>query len=77
MYQLVPQPGHPGFDRLKNAEEYSYLRGHFLPPSGHIRIAVSSEKAVVDYVRSYLPANETASRRNGEVSFSYPIQPKK
>ena len=76
VYQLVPQPGHPGFDRLRDATEYGYLRGHFLPPSGHIRVTVSSEKAVVDYVRAYLPNNETPTRRNGEVSFSYPIRPK-
>lgn len=76
VYQLVPQPGHPGFDRLRNAEEYGYFRGHFLPPSGHIRVTVSTEKAVVDYVRVFLPANETATRRNGEVAFSYPIRVK-
>lgn len=77
VYQLVPQPGHPGFDRLRNAEDYGYFRGHFLPPSGHVRVTVSPEKAVVDYVRAYLPATETASRRNGDVAASYAIRPKK
>jgi hypothetical protein len=76
VYQLVPQPGHAGFDRLRNADEYGYLRGNFLPPSGHIRVAVSLDKATVDYVRSYQPKDETPTRRNGEVTFSYVIRPK-
>ncbi len=31
IYLLVPQPGHPGFDRLRNADAYGYIRGDFLP----------------------------------------------
>lgn len=75
IYQLVPQPGHPGFDRLRDAEKYGYFRGNFLPPSGHLRVTVQADKAVVDYVRSYLPKDETATRKNGEVGFSYNLRP--
>ena len=74
-YVLVPQPGHPGFDRLRNVEEYGYIRGVFLPPSGHIRVTVTAEKATVEYVRAYLPASETATRKNGHVSDSFRITP--
>jgi hypothetical protein len=74
-YQLVPQPGHPNFDRLRNAEEYGYFRGTFLPPSGILRVSVTPEKATVDYVRSYLAKDETANRRTGEVTYSYSIRP--
>lgn len=77
LYQLVPQPGHPGFDRLRSAHEYGYLRGDFLPPSGHVRVRVSKEKAVVEYVRAYLPRNEAAGRKNGMVAHTHTIRPAK
>lgn len=77
VYQLVPQPGHPGFERLRNVEEYGYFRGTFLPPSGHIRVAVSPEKATVSYVRSYLANDESPTRHNGDVSFTYSPRPRK
>ena len=72
-YIMVPQPGHPGMDRLRNVEEYGYLRGDFLPPSGHIRVSVSPEKVRVEYVRAFLSNNLSSNRKNGEVGFSYTI----
>lgn len=72
---MVPQPGHPGFDRLRNAEGYGYVRGEFLPPSGHIRVTVSAEKATVEYVRAYLPQSETWQRKYGQVGHSFKIRP--
>lgn len=70
-YIMVPQPGHPGMDRLRNVEEYGYLRGNFLPPSGHIRVTISAEKARVEYIRAWTSISNI--HRNGEVGFSYPI----
>jgi hypothetical protein len=74
VYCMVPQPGHSGFDRLRNVEEYGYYRGDFMPPSGHIRVTVSADKATVDYVRSYLPQSETALRKNAEVGYTFSIK---
>ncbi|MDY3552221.1 metallophosphoesterase family protein [Gemmata sp. JC717] len=74
-YLMVPQPGHPGFDRLRNAEEYGYVRGEFLPPSGHVRVTVAADKATVEYVRAYLPQSETGQRKNGQVGHSFKIRP--
>lgn len=74
-YVMVPQPGHPGFDRLRNTEEYGYIRGDFLPPSGHVRVTIAPEKATVDYVRAYLPQSETATRKNREVGHTSTIRP--
>ena len=73
-YIMVPQPGHPGFDRLRNVEEYGYIRGEFLPPSGHVRVSVNSEKAMIEYVRAYPASAETAQRKNGEVASSLAIR---
>jgi hypothetical protein len=74
-YVMVPQPGQAGFDRLRNVEEYGYIRGTFLPPSGHIRVTVSPEKTTVEYVRSYLPQVETANRKNGDIGHTFSIRP--
>lgn len=73
-YVMVPQPGHAGFDRLRNVDEYGYIRGDFLPPSGHVRVSVATEKATVAYVRAYLPQVETAQRKNGEVGHTFNIR---
>lgn len=74
-YVMVPQPGHAGMDRLRNVEEYGYIRGDFLPPSGHIRVTVTAEKATVDYVRAYLSQAETVTRKNGHVAHSFSVIP--
>lgn len=74
-YVMVPQPGHPGSDRLRTAEEYGYVRGDFLPPSGHVRVTVSPERATVEYVRACLPTAETAARKNGQVGHAFTIRP--
>ncbi len=73
VYLLVPQPGHSGFQRLRTTEEYGYRKGDFLPPAGHMRVKVTPENSVVDYVRSYLPENENADRKNRDVSYSFKI----
>ncbi len=74
-YVMVPQPGHPGGDRLRNADEYGYVRGDFLPPAGHLRVSVTAEKATVEYVRTYLPQSETATQKNGHVAHAFTLRP--
>lgn len=66
IYQLVPQPSHPGSD-VRNASEYSYLKGLFLPPAGHLRVSVSSTEVKVEYVKASLGQN------NGIIADSYTI----
>ncbi|HEY1189165.1 MAG TPA: metallophosphoesterase family protein, partial [Gemmata sp.] len=73
-YVMVPQPGHPGGDRLRNADEYGYVRGDFLPPAGHVRVSVTAEKATVEYIRTYLPQSETATEKNGHVAHSFTVR---
>ena len=70
IYQAVPQPGHPRFGNVRSAEEYGYA-GEVISSSGHLRIGVASESVRVDYVRAYLPKDETSRRKNGEISTSY------
>ena len=53
IYQLVPQPGHSRFDNIRSAEEYGYKSGVIQGASGMLRISVSPEKSLVEYVRAY------------------------
>lgn len=74
-YLMVPQPGNVGGERLRNVDEYGYIRGDFLPPSGHIRVHVSGDKASVEYVRTLLPVAETSTKKNGYVAHSFTLRP--
>ena len=76
VYQEVPQPGHLRLGNVRSAAEYGYIHGEIQPSSGHLRINVSSDSTRVDYVRSYLPDQETSERKNGDASYSYLIQRK-
>ncbi len=76
VYQLVPQPGHSRNDNTRNADEYGYKSGVKFGASGIMRVSVSPEKAVVDYVRAYPAAAESAERKSGSVTYSYEVRPK-
>lgn len=75
VYQEVPQPGHARIGNTRTAEEYGYLSGEIQASSGHVRVRVDDQAVRVDYVRTYLPQDETAMRMNGDVSYSYQVQP--
>lgn len=71
IYQLVPQPSLPNFSGPNQAKDYGYFAGQILPNSGHLRLTVSSNGVKTEYVRSYLPNQETAVRHNRDVSATY------
>lgn len=71
IYQETPQPSHPNFTSTSYATAYGYVNGQILPNSGHIRVNVSDTGVNVEYVRAYLPINETATRHNKDVSAMY------
>lgn len=77
VYQLVPQPGHTKLQEgaPRSASEYGYCDGLFLGNSGHMHVAVTPEKATVDYIRSVLPGERTRGPQNGEVVHSYTLSP--
>ena len=52
VYQMVPQPSFAGNDRIRDLENYGYKQGAFLGNSGHVRVTVSPDKLVVNYVKS-------------------------
>ena len=71
VYQETPQPSHPNYTSANYATTYGYLEGTILPNSGHIRVIVSPDGVQTEYVRTYLPASENATRHNKDVSASY------
>ena len=73
VYQETPQPSLPNFSGPNQAAQYGYLSGEILPNTGHMRVRVAPEGIKVEYVRAFLPASETGTRHNGDVSASYQI----
>jgi len=68
VYQAVPQPSAKNFSNGPNlATQYHYETGTILSSSGHIRVTVSPDRVTAQYVRAWLPTNETAQRENGQV----------
>ena len=47
-----------------------------LPNSGHLRVTVSPENVKVEYVRSFLPKDETAQNKTGDIAHSYTVKAK-
>jgi len=70
IYQEVPMPADPTYSTYN---QDAYRSGISLPNSGHLRVTVSPSDVRVDYVRAYLPDDDKAGRRNGEVAYSYTI----
>ncbi len=71
IYQLCPQPSLPNFTNVNTAKDYGYFAGQILPNAGHLRVSVSPDGVKTEYVRAYLPQNETANRKNRDVSATY------
>lgn len=75
IYQETPQPSLPNFQNANQADDYGYFEGQILPNAGHIRVTVGPDGVKTEYVRAYLPQNETPTRHNGDVSATYFIGP--
>ncbi|MEY4051472.1 MAG: hypothetical protein RIR64_457 [Bacteroidota bacterium] len=74
VYQEVPQPSAKNITTMTGTP-YGYLNGTLMPNRGYMYVTVSADKAQVDYIRTYLPSEENATRKNGEVAYSYSIVP--
>ncbi|MEI6703645.1 MAG: metallophosphoesterase, partial [Deltaproteobacteria bacterium] len=74
VYQEVPQPSSKDFQNGSSlATEYHYATGTILSSSGHIRVTVGPDLATVEYVRAWLPKNETSKQKNGQVDDTWSI----
>jgi hypothetical protein len=70
VYQELPNPADYTYTAF-NAD--AYTSGDILPNSGYVRVAVSPSSVKVDYVREFLPKDENATQKSGQVAFSYTI----
>jgi hypothetical protein len=72
-YQTQAQPANYNY----NFSSFSaaYLSGDKFPNAGYTRVKVSPTEVKVDYVRSYLPADENATQIHGATAFSYALRP--
>jgi hypothetical protein len=74
VYQEVPQPGMPGGGKTpRSAVEYGYVSGVIFGSPGYMRIAVSPDRVVADFVYSCLPGDEVLGRNNRQVVYTYTI----
>ena len=71
VYQEVPMPADHGYATYNDDR---YRSGVKLPNSGHLRVTVSPDAVTVDYVRCYLPQDETTQRKTGEIAHTYTIK---
>ena len=70
IYQTLPEPANPNYS-FEN--ENAYTSGDKFPNSGYVRVTVSPENVQVDYVRSYLPQDETNGKQSGDIAHSYTV----
>jgi hypothetical protein len=73
IYQEVPQPSNRSLTNI-SATDYGYVNGVFLPGRGFLKVSVSPENVKVDYIRTYLTSEENATRKNGELAYSYTLK---
>ena len=69
-YQTLSEPADP-FYALNNSD--AYLTGDKYPNTGYTRVTVAPAGIKVEYVRTWLPADQSATQVSGSVAFSYTI----
>ena len=70
LYQTLTQPPDPNYALYFDE---AYKSGEKHPNTGYTRVTVSPTQVRVEYVRSLLPKDETAARRQGSVVTSYTL----
>jgi hypothetical protein len=76
VYQEVPQPSAKNNNSGQNiATDYHYSAGTILSSSGYLRVTVAPGAVTARYVRSWLPKDETAQRKNGSIDDTWTAAP--
>jgi hypothetical protein len=74
VYQEVPQPSARNFSNGPSlAAQYDYLSGTVVSSPGHLRVTVGPDRVTTQYVRAWLPKNETPQRVNGQVDDTWSV----
>jgi len=72
VYQLCPKPTEKRYSAYDTHEPKGYLNGVFFPGAGHLEMIVSPDKATINYIKSWMPA-EKKTEPNGAIGYSYDI----
>ena len=72
VYQEVPQPSSRNITNITGTQ-YGYVNGVLMPSRGYLLVTITDSSAKVDYIRTFLPNEESASHTNGEIAYSYTI----
>jgi len=74
VYQTVPQPSARNFNNgAQLAKDYHYDSGTIFRSSGHMRITITPTTMTARYIRSWLPKDETAARKNGQIEHEWSV----
>lgn len=73
VYQEAPVPAD---HKYATGFADGYTSGTKLPNSGYLRVTVSPQEAKVDYVRCWLPKDETARQKTGDIAHTYTVEPR-
>jgi phosphatidylethanolamine-binding protein (PEBP) family uncharacterized protein len=71
-YQALPNPGDNTYTAF-NADAYVQPGQSLYPDAGYVRVTVGPTGVKVDYVREFLPQDETATLKSGMIQDSYTI----
>lgn len=70
VYQLVPQPGPMRYGNINSAAEYGYKSGKILNAPGYLRVNVTKENVLVEFVQS----STDSQHQNKQVLYNYTLQ---
>lgn len=73
VYQAVPQPSAKNINKITGSA-YGYKEGMLMEGRGYLHVTVSAKECSVDFIRTYLPAEERTNRKNGELAYRYTIK---
>jgi hypothetical protein len=71
IYQELPMPSDHGYVAYN---EDRYASGKKLPSSGYVRVTVTPASAKVEYVRCFLPKDETPATKHGMIAHAYEVK---
>lgn len=62
VYQAVPQPSAKNINKITGSA-YGYKEGMLMEGRGYLHVTVSAKECSVDFIRTYLPAEERTNRK--------------
>jgi hypothetical protein len=72
VYQEVPQPSNKSLTNI-SASQYGYVNGVLMPGRGYLLVTITSSSAKIDYIKTYLPDEESTGNKNEDIGYTYTI----